>query len=163
MATEQTTGAPRRTIGLSIWSGRIAPVFDVSRVVSVVEVSDGNVVDRRTVEIDTEDPLARAEKIVDLGIGTLVCGAVSRDLALQLASRGVRLVPFVSGEVDEVLGALLAGKLPSHTLAMPGCGGRGRGLGRGAGCGLGQGRRRRACGGAAAGGSRRRFRGGRER
>ncbi len=61
-----------------------------------------------------------------MGIDALVCGAISRPQEAFLQAYGVAVVPFVTGNLREVVDAWGAGTLGSDTFAMPGCG-RGRG------------------------------------
>ena len=56
--------------------------------------------------------------------GELVCGAISRPLAEKALAAGIKVIPFVAGDVEEVIEARLQGELPSSALAMPGCLGR---------------------------------------
>jgi predicted Fe-Mo cluster-binding NifX family protein len=56
----------------------------------------------------------------------LVCGAVSAPVQDELDRRGIEVIGFVAGEVDDVLRALMTGRLPHPALAMPGCGRRRR-------------------------------------
>ena len=74
--------------------------------------------------------------IVKLGVEVLICGAISRPLAEMITDSGIRLIPFLSGDVEEVIQAFLAGNLPNSAFLMPGCCGRRRrfrsGRGRGA-------------------------------
>ena len=111
-------------LALAVWNGRISPVFDASRHLDVLAIDNGQVVSRHEYEIETSDPFARAKRLADLGVETLICGAVSRPLAEMIGARGIRVIPFVAGETEEVLAAFLAGKLPSPSMAMPGCCGR---------------------------------------
>jgi len=111
-------------LALAVWNGRISPVFDVSREIEVLDVENGQVVSRQMHDIETDNPFAKAARLADLGVETLVCGAVSRPLAAVVASQGIRMIPFVAGETEEVLAAFLAGNLPAPGLTMPGCGGR---------------------------------------
>jgi len=111
-------------LALAVWNGRISPVFDASRRIEVLDVENERVVSRQMHEIATDDPFAKAARLADLGVETLVCGAVSRPLAAVLASQGIRMIPFVAGETEEVLAAFLAGNLPAAGMTMPGCGGR---------------------------------------
>jgi predicted Fe-Mo cluster-binding NifX family protein len=111
-------------LALATWKGRVSPVLDASRQVLLLEVNDGKVVSRQEHEIGSEEPFARAARLAELGVEALICGAVSRPLAEMIAARGVRLVPFVAGEAEQVVAAYLAGNLPSPGLAMPGCCGR---------------------------------------
>ena len=113
-------------LGIAIWNGRVSPVFDTSQRLEVLDVEEGQVRSRREEEIGADAPCKRAGRLGDLGVATLICGAVSRSLVELLAARGIRVLPFVCGETEEVLSAFLAGRLPDPRLAMPGCCGRRR-------------------------------------
>lgn len=119
---------------LTIWEGRISPVFDVSREALILCVEDGVVASRRSESIETVVPAAKIERLLALGIETLICGAISAPLHHALGVRGVKVIAFVAGELDDVVAGFLAGQLPTEALSMPGCcrkrkrfrGGRGR-------------------------------------
>jgi predicted Fe-Mo cluster-binding NifX family protein len=119
---------------LTVWEGRVSPVFDVSREVLVLTIEDGAVGARSRESINTPTAAAKIDRLVEMGIQTLVCGAISEPLQYELAVRGVKLIGFVAGDIDEVVESLLAGTLPTPLLSMPGCrrqnrfrGGRGGG------------------------------------
>ena len=126
---------------LAVWDGRISPVFDVSREALVLTLENGAVVARRSENIETPTAALKLDRLAELGIDALVCGAISEPLRYELTTRGVRVTSFVAGEIEEVLASFLAGRLPTPALSMPGCGGRhgrfrggrGRGGGRGGG------------------------------
>lgn len=128
-------------LAVADWNGRVSPVFDVARNVAVFDIQDGAIVSRHNEPMLSDDLLAKAARLAELGVDTLVCGALSQPLAAVLTSRGVRPIAFIAGTVEEVVEAYLTGRLESAQLAMPGCGGRGRGLGRGLGRGMGRGMR----------------------
>jgi predicted Fe-Mo cluster-binding NifX family protein len=119
---------------LSIWEGRISPVFDVSRQALILTIENGVVTCRQSENIEAHTPAAKIERLLALGIGTLICGAISRPLHHELVARRVKVIPFIAGEIEAVTASFLAGRLPSATLSMPGCrrqqrrfrGGRGR-------------------------------------
>jgi predicted Fe-Mo cluster-binding NifX family protein len=106
---------------LSVWEGRISPVFDVSRHALVLTIESGAVLARRSEDIETQSPTAKIERLLTLGIETLICGAISKSLHCELIARGVKVIGFVAGEVDDVVASFLAGRLPSPALLMPGC------------------------------------------
>ena len=126
----------------SIWEDRIAPVFDTADQMLVVELEDARLVSQTRETLPAGDPLRKVARIVEMGIGTLVCGAVSRELQGRLAAGGIRFIPFVAGELQAVVAAWRGGRLPSPAFTMPGCG-----CGRRARCGRGGGRMRAGCGG----------------
>lgn len=125
-------------LALATWNGRISPVFDVSRHVVVMEAKDGKVMNRQEYDLEPVEPYAKVIRLTELGIDTLICGAVSRPLADMIVARGIKLVSFMAGETDQVAEAYLAGSLLNTVFAMPGCCGRRRGF-RGPGGGRGMG------------------------
>jgi predicted Fe-Mo cluster-binding NifX family protein len=114
----------------------MSPVFDVSREALVLTIADGTITSRSIENIETPIPLLKLERLTELGIQTLVCGAITKPLQHELSARGVKVISFVAGDIDEVVTSLLDGTLPTQALSMPGCCGR-RNRFRG-----GQGRRR---------------------
>lgn len=113
-------------IAISSWNGRLAPVFDVSRQVAVMEVKDGKIINRQEHDLESVEFYTKVIKLVKLGINTLICGAVSRPLADMIVAQGIKLVPFMAGETDQVAKAYLTGSLLNTSFAMPGCCGRRR-------------------------------------
>ncbi len=150
----------------SCWEERIAPVFDSARQVLMVEAGAGRVIRRQREGLDLPLPMQKALRLRELGVEILVCGAISRPLQAMIASSGIRVIPFVSGDLAEVIEAWTAGKLPASRFFMPGCrrfgcralleedrfmngrrqGGGGFGGGRGQGRGLGGGMGRQGAG-----------------
>jgi len=115
------------------WDDRISPVFDIARRIHVVEADSGRIV-AETGEVLADDlPVQKAHRLVELGVGTLVCGAISRPFHEAVAAYGIRVIPFVAGDLSDVIQAWLSGNLESDTFVMPGCSGRGRGRRRGMG------------------------------
>ncbi len=112
-------------IAAAVWNGRISPVFDVAGRVLVLEVEGGQ---RRGHQEEPlpESPASKTERLAELHVDTLVCGAISRPLAGMLAMRGIRVIAFIAGDADEVIRAYLGGELQGPMFAMPGCCGRRR-------------------------------------
>lgn len=140
------------------WENRIAPVFDTARDLLLVESEGERITREERLPLADEPPLARTLRLVELGVETLVCGAISRALQEMLLAYGIRVRGFVAGDLHEVVRAWLEGKMNQEVFAMPGCLGRGghgrwsadkenimqgRGRNTGAGGGQGQGTGRR--------------------
>jgi len=132
MATTGTIPAYCRACGvthamkaaLTVWNGRVSPVFDVSREAVVLRIEDGSVAALWRESLDTPNASLKVDRVVDLGIDVLVCGAISESLHRELCARSVTVYGFVAGEIEQVIDALLAGALPASALSMPGCAGR---------------------------------------
>ena len=108
------------------WDNRIAPVFDTARQIHVVEAESGQIVSETQETLSEDLPVQKTLRLVELGIGTLVCGAISRPMHGLIAAYGMQVIPFVAGELREVIRAWLRGNLERDAFAMPGCSGRGR-------------------------------------
>lgn len=108
-------------LAIATWNGRISPVFDVSRRLLIFTVEDGVATRQKAVDLRTDHPDLRASQLSRMAVDTLICGAISRPLAGMVAAHGIQVIPFVAGDVGEVVTAYLAGDLCSPNLAMPGC------------------------------------------
>lgn len=140
------------------WDNRIAPVFDTARYIHVVEVESGKLVGETQENLPGELPFQKAFRLVDHKISVLVCGAISRAMHELVLAYGIQVIPFVAGDLQEVIRAWLNNNLHCDAFVMPGCRGRrgrrsrgtegrrqeggtmnARGYGRGGGMGRGQG------------------------
>ncbi len=80
---------------------------------------------RQEIELGGESA-ERVRRLSDSAVETLICGAISESLAEQVLAAGIRLIPFVAGEVSEILDAYADARLPSPEFLMPGCHANGR-------------------------------------
>jgi predicted Fe-Mo cluster-binding NifX family protein len=107
------------------WNNRIAPVFDIARQIRLVESESGRII-AETEEVLADDlAVQKVIRLAELGVSTLVCGAISKPIHEMVAAYGIEAIPFVAGDLREVIQAWLRGGLAGHTFAMPGCCGRG--------------------------------------
>jgi len=114
-------------IALSLWHNRISPLFDTARHLVVLEFEHGKILLEQEETFSSDDPVSRVAMLSRLGVRTLICGAISGSLASMIHASGIRTIPFVAGEREEVIGAYLANALEGPALTMPGCcRGRGR-------------------------------------
>ena len=118
-------------VAIPIWIDQVCNVLDFAQQMLLVELEDGHEVGRREVAL-SDDPtaLVQGQQLLRLRAQVLICGAVSRPLALFLTRSGVELIPFVRGPVHEVLAAYLSGELNEPRFRLPNCEGY-RGMGRG--------------------------------
>jgi len=106
---------------VSVWSGRVSPVFDVAKSLLLVSVDGQEPVGREVQPIEPLDLPGRARRVTELGVDVLICGAISRPLESLLVATGVRVLPQTCGPVEEVLEAFLTGQLKDGAFLMPGC------------------------------------------
>ncbi len=114
---------------ITVWNGRISPVFDVAKDGLLINVENGEVVSRDPVSIVYGTCMHKVDFIINEKIDVLICGAVSRRVELELIDKGIFVYSFVSGDIDEVITGFIHNRLTNAGFAMPGCG-RGRRMGK---------------------------------
>lgn len=117
----------------STWNNRIAPVFDASNQIQLVEVESGKIVRSEQGSLPEDLPVQKALRLTEFKTDVLVCGAISRAMHDLIISYGIRTIPFVSGALDEIVQAFVSGQSDWTCFSMPGCMGGGRRRSRGAG------------------------------
>jgi predicted Fe-Mo cluster-binding NifX family protein len=109
------------TIAIPIWNDQVSTTFDFSEKLLIVETESGCEISRKEVRLKSESIAARVADIKNNGGQVLLCGAVSRPLAMAVLRAGIQVIPFVTGDVDSVLAAYLCGKLTEPCFLQPGC------------------------------------------
>ena len=126
-------------IAIPIYNDSISNVFDFAHRLLLVEIENGKEANRSEVALESQLLPQRVSQLKSLGVDILVCGAISRVLANMVTASGIQLLPYVTGRIDDILQAYLAGQLVKSEFTMPGCwpgarkgfGRRGRQGGRG--------------------------------
>ena len=110
----------------SYMDNRIAPVFDTARNILVVEAVSRKIMSESKDVIADNLPVQKAIHFVEMGVDSLVCGAISRPLYDIIVAYGIQVAPFIAGDLRQVVVAWTNGRLREKRFAMPGCGGIGR-------------------------------------
>lgn len=108
-------------VAVTVWGDRISPVFDASRRLLVATIERGRITDRSFVIFNPERTANLTKTLAELNVPVLICGAVSQVPASVITAGGIRLIPFIAGEVEHVLTAYAAGTPLAPTFVMPGC------------------------------------------
>jgi len=115
---------------ISVANNRLAPVFDVSHHVLILEWKEGEVISRLNLCIE-ENALSTLAELKSHGVSQLVCGAISKPIQKAAGAIGVEVFGFLTGEVEDIIEALINGQLHTAILSMPGCQRNGRRCGHG--------------------------------
>ena len=110
-------------LAITVWNGRIAPLFDVAQHVLVVETQGFGtpVVQLTTIEMHNELPAGKIGVLAAMGIEAVVCGAISREYEEAVLQAGMELDAFVAGDVADILQAWQSGNMRQQGYSMPGC------------------------------------------
>ncbi len=117
-------------VAIPVYRERVSPLLDVSRKYAIFEIVDNEMKQKLLVELHAESEPLRIDKLKELGVSVIICGAISDFVTRLVLGRGIRLISWVNGPVDEII-ELYTG----DALELSRRGARGRGCAR----------RRRAC------------------
>jgi predicted Fe-Mo cluster-binding NifX family protein len=76
----------------------------------------------REVQVGATTIAERAQELLHLGIGVIICGALSDQLFIYLQGEGLHLICGIAGDVDAVVAAYQDGTLARACFRMPGSG-----------------------------------------
>ena len=107
-------------IAIPVMRGRVAPVLNwCSRVLIFPSSPEGEM--GQEFCVPELGPLERLEVLRAKGVNTLICGALSADLQNRATQLGLKVIPGVAGNIDEVLMAYRQNRLDQPEFWLPGC------------------------------------------
>ncbi|PIE60041.1 MAG: dinitrogenase iron-molybdenum cofactor biosynthesis domain-containing protein [Desulfobulbus propionicus] len=121
-------------VAVTAWGDRVSPVFDAAQKLLIVTIAEANIIDRHLVYFDSQHVAQLIQMLKNEKVAALICGAVSEEPALLLETADFELIPFISGQIDEVLAMLMSEQPVWSMLKMPGCGKCCQGQKRNASC-----------------------------
>ena len=101
--------------------GRVSPVFDVARLLLLVDIEGSREVARSDQIVEPSDPFALAHRFRQLGVTVLICGAISKPVKAVLRAEGIKVIDQVCGNSEAILQAFQEGRLGEQAFLMPGC------------------------------------------
>ncbi|MBE0568292.1 MAG: NifB/NifX family molybdenum-iron cluster-binding protein [Deltaproteobacteria bacterium] len=109
---------PRTAI--PVFMGRVSPVLDTCTRLCILESGEKRGIARRTIPMQGNSLVGRAEEIKKHGVCVVICGAVSDPFYNLLKERRIDMVCGITGDIDEVVKAYRKGKLAQSRFRMPG-------------------------------------------
>ncbi|GAF89127.1 unnamed protein product, partial [marine sediment metagenome] len=107
-------------VAIPIWSGRVCTVFDFAQRLLIVDLDGGKELERKEYVLENVPPLIRASRLLHLNVQVLICGAISSSLASLVSKYGIKIIPSICGDIDEVLNAYITGSLATPRFRLPG-------------------------------------------
>ena len=115
-------------VAIPLFGTRVSPRFDCGTALLVAEVSQGAAATTAEHVLDrTANSLQRIARLRTLGVGTVICGAITGFALRHLVANGIQVFPGVFCEASDALDAFARGEL---TATLPYGTGRGRGRAR---------------------------------
>lgn len=109
-----------KRIALPVWTEYICPVLDFARSILVVDMVDAKEQSRESFPCSPSPPIWLANRMSELGVEIIICGALSYELLRLLQMKNIKIIPYIQGNVHEVLNAYWAGILSLPKFRLPG-------------------------------------------
>jgi predicted Fe-Mo cluster-binding NifX family protein len=98
-------------IAVTMHDGRVSPVYGVAREVLLVVIEGGREVHRERRAVNGDGPTRRVRRLVELGVGTLICAGITTSQVELLRAAGISVIDQVTGPVDRVIQNYVDGRL----------------------------------------------------
>ena len=108
-------------IAITVWGNRISPVFDAAGTLLVAEIESHQIRHRQYLSFNPRSPLDLTRVLKKLDIDILVCGAISTKPANLIVSKDIKLISFVTGNVQQLLETFAKKQAIEKNFMMPGC------------------------------------------
>ncbi len=107
-------------IAITVWGNRISPVFDSATTLMIVEIKNSKIVSQ-TFEAFNPKFLIQIRSIFTTHqIKVLICGAITDVQSKSIEHSGIKLIPFITGNIDDVLACCLKKAHRISDFLMPG-------------------------------------------
>lgn len=129
-------GMKSETVAVPVYQERISPLLDVAKKFAIFEIKDGEIRQKSVVDINAMCEPFMVDKLKDLCVSVIIGDAVSGFVSRIISEKGMRLIPWVNGAVDDVIELYIKDALVSSYPDATPCGrerrrGRCSGNGRG--------------------------------
>ena len=94
--------------------------MDTCTRILVVDIETGREIDRKEIYLDALSLTERVTILRKSSVHTVICGGISDTLVNMLSGAKFTLISDISGEIEQVLAAYLAGSLNDSRFLMPG-------------------------------------------
>jgi predicted Fe-Mo cluster-binding NifX family protein len=108
-------------VAVPFFMGRVSPVLDTCNQLYVIDPEGQKESARRMIRMKSASILERVRELNNLGVGLVICGAVSEFFFNLLREADIELVCDIAGNVDDVIDAYHNGCLKQPRFRMPGC------------------------------------------
>ena len=106
-------GERRRTLKIAIprMGEIVAPCLEYSATIAIFSVEDGRVTGQLDFPLSSRNPLDRIRLLRDQKVDAIICGGVQDVFEDLVRASGIRLISWVSGNIEELLSLFLKGRL----------------------------------------------------
>jgi predicted Fe-Mo cluster-binding NifX family protein len=109
-------------VAIPVYQERVSPLLDVAKKFALYELEQGEIRQKLVVDIHAENEAFRVEKLREMGVSVIIGGAVSGFVGRLIGEKGMLLIPWICGPVEEVIERYIKHELECPDGGKPGCG-----------------------------------------
>ncbi len=113
-------------ITVPYWYNRISPVLDTAENFLIVDVQNGRRIKDVNINLGEKSLSDRVEYFKRQHVNFLLCGALSDYYHRLILAKGIKVIPWLTGDIDGILEAFICNNSFEPGFIMPGCKGNGR-------------------------------------
>ncbi len=103
-------------IAIPAFHTKVSPRFDTAQEFILVEVADGNVIDRERLPVKNLSISERIKDLIERGVDTIICGGIDRLSMQQLSFNQIEVYSWITGEVEDAVTCFLRNELNSGVI-----------------------------------------------
>ncbi|MBN1467051.1 NifB/NifX family molybdenum-iron cluster-binding protein [candidate division KSB1 bacterium] len=100
-----------KQIAIPVFEDRISNRLDCCENLLLVSVEAGEIKKRDKIHLLQTDPFANLKTMIDLGVDVLICNGITDFYSQRLRENHIEVIPWISGEVEQVLALYVEKKL----------------------------------------------------
>jgi len=106
-------------VAIPIFGSRVSPRFDCSNIFLIISIEENKVQSREKVIFSNPNPIQKVDDLANMGIDTVICAGLNEFSYQLFLNRGLKVIPWVTGNVDEIIDLLLKKELKSGITLFP--------------------------------------------
>jgi predicted Fe-Mo cluster-binding NifX family protein len=104
-----------KTIAIPVFGNRISNRLDSSENVLLVAIENDVIKKRESYYWALANPLEKIDMLRQFGVEVLICDGITEFCSNQLANTPIEVIPWVSGEIEDILIEYLAGQFSKES------------------------------------------------
>lgn len=98
-----------KRIAIPVYENRISNRLDCSENINLYTIENDKIDSVKNVILAQKSATAKLNMLLDLGIDVLICNGITEFYYRKLSKSNIKVIPWVSGEVEEVIDQYLKG------------------------------------------------------
>ncbi|MCD6163266.1 MAG: hypothetical protein J7K40_12775 [candidate division Zixibacteria bacterium] len=106
------------------WRQRVSPVLDTAENFLITDIRDSQIAKQSSINLSGRSLVEKIDYLKDQNTTIILCGALSEYCNNMISTKGIKVFPWLCGNINNIIEAFINDGLNEPNLMMPGCRGR---------------------------------------